>query len=767
MVLDTWKRIVLDPCNRTAQRRNEAAIRDSFEEIVNYITNITTTTTIEGDGSVVFFEVTTTSIGSASTAAKEIVTPGFTATGRDFTIYDYSANKRFAQNFVDGFVGCGRLSPDIAEDAVVVIELEGYARWISGTLNADVVGGTVQATVDAYWGAFPNSADPGSPVTVVDRINCAYNAKEGDGYLAVWDEQEQEYVIVKVADEEVIFFEVKAEQELGVQSCEVTEITIDTSGPSPVFNADGRTFTAYDYTGNGRFGQNFVEGYRGVGRWAPEIADDALVIIELEGKARWIDGTLNANLTGSSVACTVTRYWGAYPNIHDPGSPVTVYDRIGLASGALSGDKYLAVWDEQEQQYIFVLPVVCNCVASGEMEFVKLCAEEANVCCLWDAIIWRVKDTTESFCAPEICIKSIWLYCYQGVKAGDIFPLGTGADEDLADEGTTSHWCGMAKLVKQNHACALGTRDVYAVDCGDCTCECPEEVAYVVIPGNDCFSEISFGVSCVLADPITGTTPSLGQTYYWGEFSVTGYYPLVGQILSVDEFSFNGENHTEVIVVIGCNGTQDPADLTALCRATKTYVLMSDGTFVEYTGTFTHDPAGTPVWSGEIFITDADGCQLFCQRTYNYGMLLMCSGASFTGNVIYHLWPEGSITRSEDACSEVEVPGTGQYFHDGDSITRVTQAACCVPKTEMKFDSLFGYSYSCNIDITKDATGLGLTKSDDPMKYHVFAGCIDQLAHAYGGAPTSMPICDPNVVASGDVNFFVYWGAIKVTVCEE
>ena len=51
-------------------------------------------------------------------------------------------------------------------------------------------------------------------------------------------------MIIKVADEEVIFFEVKAEQELGVQSCEVTEITIDTSGPSPVFNADGRTFTA-------------------------------------------------------------------------------------------------------------------------------------------------------------------------------------------------------------------------------------------------------------------------------------------------------------------------------------------------------------------------------------------------------------------------------------------------------------------------------------------------------------------------------------------
>ena len=56
---------------------------------------------------------------------------------------------------------------------------------------------------------------------------------------------------------------------------------------------------------------------------------------------------------------------GCVSKYHDPGSPVTVYDRIGLASGALSGDKYLAVWDEQEQQYIFVLPVVCNCVASG------------------------------------------------------------------------------------------------------------------------------------------------------------------------------------------------------------------------------------------------------------------------------------------------------------------------------------------------------------------------------------------------------------------
>ena len=110
--------------DRSASQRG--AIRDSFEEIVNYITNITTTTTIEGDGSVAFFEVTTTSIGSASTVQpRKPHTPGLTATGRDFTIYDYSANKRFAQNFVDGFVGAADFHRTLPKTPSLSLSLRG------------------------------------------------------------------------------------------------------------------------------------------------------------------------------------------------------------------------------------------------------------------------------------------------------------------------------------------------------------------------------------------------------------------------------------------------------------------------------------------------------------------------------------------------------------------------------------------------------------------------------------------------------------------
>ena len=59
------------------------------------------------------------------------------------------------------------------------------------TLNADVVGGTVQATVDAYWGAFL-IAPTWVAMWSLDRIKLRTTPKEGDGYLAVWDEQEQE-----------------------------------------------------------------------------------------------------------------------------------------------------------------------------------------------------------------------------------------------------------------------------------------------------------------------------------------------------------------------------------------------------------------------------------------------------------------------------------------------------------------------------------------------------------------------------------------------
>lgn len=760
MTLDSWKRIVLDPCNRSAQRRNEAATRDAFEEIVNYITNITNTTVIEGDGSVVFFEVTTTSIGSASTSAIEIVTPGFTATGLPFTIYDYSANRRFAQNFVDGFVGCGRLSPDIAADAVVVIELEGYARWISGTLNADVVAGSAATTVLNFWGAFPNSADPGSPVTVVDRLNCAYNGKQDDTFLAVWDEQEQEYVFVKVADEEVIFFEVDPAPVLGDPSCLVTEITVDTSGPDPVFNADGRTFTAYDYSTNSRFNQNFVEGYRGVGRWAPEIADDALIIIELEGKARFISGTLNANLTGASVACTVTDFWGGYPNIADPGSPVTVYDRSGYANGALSASKFLAVWDEDEQEYVFILPVICSCTVSGEVEFVKMCDEIANECCLYDALIWRVKEETTDFCNPDICIKPIWLYCYQGVKEGEEWPI--------AIEGGAEQWCGMATFIKADHTCGEDTRDVYGVDCGDCSCPCPDdltcETASVIIPANACLGEISFVAHCVTNNPVAPNSPATQG--WWGEFSIEGYYPMVALSVKVDAFTFMGEEIDLVYVVIGCNGHNDASDLTEICEATLTYVNIN-GDYVEYTGNFTL--AATPDWAATYTLIIQDGCLLYCQRTFHYGMFLQCSAGAFTGTAIYHLFPEGSINRVAEGCTTaldavcdpIEVPDEGEFFEDAESITTVGQAPCCVTRTTMQItDYYFGYAYSCDVTVTKD---LALpTHTADPMAYHVFGGCKTIISGLPGGADL-----DPCTAGANNVpiSFYVNWGARKIDDC--
>lgn len=755
MTLDSWKRIVLDPCNRSAQRRNEAATRDAFEEIVNYITN--NNTTITGDGTIVFFEVTTTSIGSATTTAVEIVTPGFTATGRTFTLYDYTSDLRFAQNFVDGYLGCGRLSEDIAADAVVVIELEGKARYIDGNLTANMVAGSATADVTNYWGAYPNIHTPGASVTVQDRNNFAPNAKNGDYYLAVWDEQEQEYVVVMIDDHELIMFKVDAAQTLGAQSAQVTELLV-VDGVPPTFTTTGRTMTAYDPTWTGtvgvqpRFAQNFVEGYRGVGRHAPEIDNDSLVIIELEGKARFISGTLNANLTGASVACTVTDYWGAYPNSANPGTPVTVYDRSGYANGASSGAKFLAVWDEDEQEYVFVLPVICSCTVSGETEFVKMCDEIANECCLYDALIWRVKEETTDFCNPDICIKPIWLYCYQGVKEGDEWPIPIvgGADQ----------WCGMATFIKADHACGEDTRDVYGVDCGDCSCPCPDpllfETASVIIPANACLGEISFIANCVADNPMANNTPATPG--WWGEFSIEGYYPMVALNVTVEDFTFMGETIDNVFVVIGCNGHNDAVDLTEICEATLTYVEI-DGEYVEYTGNFTlTDP---PSWAGTYTPIVQDGCLLYCQRTFHYGMFLECSSGAFTGTAIYHLFPEGSITRIAGGCDAIDTPSEGEFFDDSQSITAVGQAPCCVTRTTMQTsDYYFGYSYSCEVTITKD---LALpTHTAGPMTYHVFGGCKTIISGLPGGADL-----DPCIAgASNDaITFYVNWGARKIDDC--
>lgn len=760
-----WREILLDPCNLSAQRRNTATIRQSFEEINNYfITNITEVTGGDPNDEIVFFEVQANDLGDPGNdgvAVKALDLTTFDPTGADYTLFDYTPQKRFAKNFVDGYYGVGKKAPEIQEDALVVIELEGRARWIDGTLDEDMGATTpweVRVNVDNFWGAYPNIHDPGAQVIVHDRNKLGYNAVVGNRYMAVWDEQDQVYVLVSVEDEELVFFRVKDSTNQGDQSCIVEELEFIETGGVLTTQVTGREFTLWDPTPHLRFSMNFVEHYFGCGRHTPELADDALICVELEGLARYIDGTLAGDMSGGTALANVDHFWGAFPNFQDPGAQVTVHDRNNFAENAKSGDRYIAIWDEQEQVYVLIIPGrECPCGFSGEMEYVMVCECEANSCCLWSAVIKRPDPyRTTDFCVPDWCYVPIWLWDYQGVSAGDPFPLSPC--------NATNKWCGFAKLVKRGHDCNGIIRDVYAFYRDNiCECPCPGKTLDVTIEAFDCIEEdIVFEATCVTKNPMVDTAGS----GWWGEFEIEGEYPMIGLGLSIEPFSTPDGDVTHIYVVLGCNNTSYSAT-EDYCRIQRAFYMRSEANamlpdeFVEVFGSFTAiqppvwDPAPTP-------IVDEFDCQMFCSRPAKYGMFIQCVGGKIIGAVVYHLFPEGSINRIEDDCAGLMVPSEHEFFNDQNSLTMINQSDCCEFNAVGETDTIFGNSDAiegggvlCPAPVVEQESSGTLTKQFNPVQYHVLGGCRDTIAQLHGA--TFPSICgDTAGTAVATVHFS--WG---------
>jgi len=750
--LDAWKRIVLDPCNASVQRRNTAAVRDSLEQIVNYITNINQE---GGADEIVFFEVQEDDIGDPDNDGvhvKALDLTTFGATGVDYTLYDYTPNKRFVQNFVQGFRGVGRISPEIGELSLVVIELEGMARWIDGTLTEDwgaTAANSIEASVENYWGAFPNIHDPGATVTVYDRDHVGFNAKEGDRFLAVWDEKDQEYILVKVNDEEVVFFRVKDSTGQFTQSTVVEELEFTQSGTANItVTKTGREFIAYDYTPNLRFAPNFVEDYYGVGRHAPEL-DDALIVMEVEGLARFIDGEFLSDMIGGFASGRVDHFWGAHPNVYDPGSPVQVWDPNRLASDAKTGDAFIAIWDEQRQKYILIVSKRdCPCGFSGEVEYIRVCNTDTNSCCLWDGVIKRLDaERTDNFCAPEYCFKPIWIWDFVTAPNGEgvTFPMPCPP---------SYQWCGYGMLLKRGHDCNGDIRDVYAVmrdSC--CECFCPGTTVKVTIPAFDCQPELVFNATCVTKNPME---PEI-EPGWWGEFEYTGEYPLIGRVVNIDPLFpliIGGENIDSVYVVLGCNTrnlTGDNLTFADFCRIDRTFYNPVDSDeFVEYFGDFTS--IGT-VSGPDVPILDSEGHLIFCSRKEQYGLFFKCSQGNTFGATLYHLSPEGDRTLNIDACTgTLQVPGEGEHIGDANG-SDDSASGCCDFQDASTHDTVFGGSYSCDSVLSKDTNNL-VFNGWNPWQYHVLGGCRATIAAHFPALAPYIPAVDPGETI---VTFDIDW----------
>lgn len=225
---------------------------------------------------------------------------------------------------------------------------------------------------------------------------------------------------------------------------------------------------------------------------------------------------------------------------------------------------------------------------------------------------------------------------------------------------------------------------------------------------------------------------------WWGEFSFTGNYPVIAKLVSTHAFSYLGESHTEVYVVIGCNNTAYNT-LADMCTASTVYVLLLSGEYVPYTGAYTKfndDFFDTP-------ITDIAGCQILCSRTFRYGVYARCVDGTFQGALLYHLLPEGSITRHPDTDGiGLSIPSEGEYFADAQGITTTS---FCNYATGTS-DTVFGNSRICVTPITMpNETGGAVFTGTNIMQYHVFGGCPAAIQLHHGslnlcGAPTGASV---------------------------
>lgn len=93
-------------------------------------------------------------------------------------------------------------------DAYEIVFLEGRARFVGfklteamgATTAGQAAADTTSASINKHWGAPTNIQSPPSAITVVDRYNLAPSLQNTDIGLSVYDEQQDEYVLVAPSD---------------------------------------------------------------------------------------------------------------------------------------------------------------------------------------------------------------------------------------------------------------------------------------------------------------------------------------------------------------------------------------------------------------------------------------------------------------------------------------------------------------------------------------------------------------------------------------
>lgn len=569
------------------------------------------------------------------------------------------------------------------------------------------------------------------------------------------------------SDNAIVFFEI-TESNVGGASTSAQQILYNSA--SDEWEPTGGIYEVFDQSGTGTYSCNFTKGHRGAGVFCQDTnaelgTTNALEILVLEGVSRFVEFVLTTAMEDQQADGAPRESWGAYPNPREL-LESKIIDPLDISTDAVPGDVLLGVWDEKRQVYVNFGPPKGS--AMGDMEFVAVCDDTFNSECVISGKINRVLSSTPSFCPPLrlMCEEFVWLTCMNyAPQADDPWPL-------------QKTWCNWGKLVKKDFDVSGDVRDVYGVDCGDCGCFCfnEGEVVMARFQTDQCSSldGLEFELRCISRDPInTGTVPGPDQVYFWGEFTYQGVYPKLGlsfPLESGQEINHGGNLVDSVIIVPGCGNNDDP------CGILEVFYEWN-GDFFPVSGNIHLDPGGS-IGAEWIPVLNAQGCIDYCDRSYRYGVRILCTGVRDIDNilvngspgpaVIYHLL-QGSAASAGviDPCDDVLVPTPGDEIEDPGTAGSVSN--CCFKTYDMNVGLTFGNTYTCNLTLPSDQNSVSF--SINPMLWHVL-GCREFYKRAHGETALKDSVlyktvdCETTTILAGNTKLFLSWNG-KVVTCEE
>lgn len=782
-----YKDILVNPCNASAQRRNNEAIRDAFEGFDDEFPGAAPPSTGGGDATYPFV-VTSDSTDDGLSAPVKIADR--TATPWEFTIdkvaYDPSPDSVFQYNLKQGHFGWCRLAPEHPEeDAVEIISVEGRSRFLSGVLAETMGGGSGLATIEFQWGRYPNGfpINIDSDIVVHDRIGQLDGKVAGTPILAILDEERDQYVAFGGTGGDTILPFVCTEQGvegrvkvlLADRSTDPLEFTIEAYANDPFYDLVEQP--AIPLLERGIFFRNMKPGHFGFCRLAPEIDSPnvEVEILTLEGNARFIIGDTTTVGTAIGAMIEVEYYFGAYPNGFPVTGEVFLFDRLGFLRNTSSGTPAMGFYDEERDEYVGIAKPPVETYEPGAMHQLEICETLTNKCAFLQGTIHKFVGVNDEQAEHVRCAQVVWVTC----ENRELLP-NTDYHTDESPpiqirDNTQSHnalqdWCDWARDTGLKAICNGSELPVFTIRCPCEDCVCPEAgqtlTAFFTplnrdynnndgVPGTapECaFPNVQ--LKCVTNIPMSTASNYAGvpphtPPIWWGEFEVTGVYPYVGNVWTLSsDITYQDEAYSEVLVV-WLPIHDDPWD----GRNFKIF-LDVNGDYVEWTG----GPVPLDANTTDVQpIVDDRGFVLMYGTEFRYGLLAYCAtaGAEVLVDALFHLRKDATAI-IVDPCDDLAVPTDAAYIGDtGTNNARGPSPECCHTGRPTPFDENFGTSMQTetisSVEYPLDNTGAPINPLPTfdssissnsreiplayPYLYHVLGGCRDLYAQRWDSLP--------------------------------